>query len=342
MLPASYAMATPSVTPTGEKMATYRKRGKRWRVEIMHAGKRESTTCDTKAEAQAWAARIETLGASKAPRDSLVSNLLDLYAERASPKKKGKRWEVIRLRKIGQDKLGAVPLASVAKADITAWRERREAEVGPGSVRREWNLLASVFAWAVRDLGWMTVSPMAGIKRPVDPPARTRRVSDAEIEAIYLACGYAITEPPVTLQARAGVAFRLALASAMRAGEMVALRWSDVQGKVARLRTGKTGARDVPLTQDALTVLDQLKPLTEKDGRVLGMTSAQLDSLWRKARDRSGLADLHFHDSRAEALTRLARKVDVLTLARISGHKDLKVLMQAYYRESAQEIAERL
>ena len=54
------------------------------------------------------------------------------------------------------------------------------------------------------------------------------------------------------------------------------------------------------------------------------------------------LADLHFHDTRAEALTRLSRKVDVLTLARISGHKDLRILSNVYYRESAAEIAERL
>lgn len=54
------------------------------------------------------------------------------------------------------------------------------------------------------------------------------------------------------------------------------------------------------------------------------------------------IEDLHFHDSRAEALTRLARKVDVMTLARISGHKDLRVLLETYYRESAADIAKRL
>lgn len=323
-------------------MPTFEKRDGRWRVRLMRGGVRASRTFDTKAEAVAWSEEAASLSISKAPRDAKVSRLLDAYADRVSPKKKGERWEVIRLRRMVKDKLGTVPLSSVGKADIAAWRDRREAVVGPGSVRREWNLLASVFNWAVRELGWLDASPMAGIKRPVDAPPRTRRITDAEIEAIYLACGYATTEPPETLQARAGAAFRFGLASAMRAGEMIGLRWTDVQGKVARIRAGKTGARDVPLTADALAVLEQLRQVTEKDGRVLAMTSAQLDALWRKARDRSGLVDLHFHDSRAEALTRLARKVDVMVLARISGHKDLRTLLSTYYRETAEQIAERL
>lgn len=69
--------------------------------------------------------------------------------------------------------------------------------------------------------------------------------------------------------------------------------------------------------------------------------SASLDTLFRKARDRIGIEGLHFHDSRAEALTRLARKVDVLTLAKISGHADIRQLM-TYYRETAEDIAARL
>jgi integrase len=64
--------------------------------------------------------------------------------------------------------------------------------------------------------------------------------------------------------------------------------------------------------------------------------------MFRKARDQMGITGLHFHDSRAEALTRLARRVDVMTLAKISGHKDLSILQNTYYRETAQEIAARL
>ena len=71
------------------------------------------------------------------------------------------------------------------------------------------------------------------------------------------------------------------------------------------------------------------------------LTDASRDTLFRKARTKAGLTGFTFHDARALALTRLAKKVDVLTLARIAGHRNLKSLM-VYYRESAEDIAKRL
>ena len=84
-----------------------------------------------------------------------------------------------------------------------------------------------------------------------------------------------------------------------------------------------------------------LRPVASRDS-CFSLTSASLDALFRKARDKLLIEDLHFHDTRGEALTRLSRRVDVMTLARISGHKDLRILMQHYYRESAAQIAARI
>jgi integrase len=65
------------------------------------------------------------------------------------------------------------------------------------------------------------------------------------------------------------------------------------------------------------------------------------DALFRKARDRAQIEDLHFHDSRAEAIWRLSKKLDVLELARIIGHRDVRSLM-IYYQTTADELADRL
>ncbi len=72
------------------------------------------------------------------------------------------------------------------------------------------------------------------------------------------------------------------------------------------------------------------------------ISSASLDVLFRKVRDYLMLENLHFHDSRADALTRMSRKMDVMTLARVSGHRDLRQLLDAYSRESAADIASRI
>lgn len=55
----------------------------------------------------------------------------------------------------------------------------------------------------------------------------------------------------------------------------------------------------------------------------------------------SSISGLTFHDSRHEVLTRLARKIDVLDLARMAGHRDPRSLM-IYYNATAEEIAGRL
>lgn len=72
--------------------------------------------------------------------------------------------------------------------------------------------------------------------------------------------------------------------------------------------------------------------------RVFTVSSASADALFRKAKARALIEGLHFHDTRREATSRLAKKVDVLTLARITGHKDLRMLM-IYYQTDMADVA---
>lgn len=129
----------------------------------------------------------------------------------------------------------------------------------------------------------------------------------------------------------------------MRAGEIAGLEWRDVEMQRRYLRTrGKTPAatREVPLSSEALEVLDQLASV--RDGQsVFGISTASLDALFRKARTKAGVEDLTFHDSRHEAITRLARVFDVLELARIVGHRDLRMLL-IYYNPSAEDLSGKL
>ena len=71
------------------------------------------------------------------------------------------------------------------------------------------------------------------------------------------------------------------------------------------------------------------------------LTPRQIDSNFRKYRDKCGIKNLHFHDSRHQAITNLAKKIQVLDLARITGITDLKILM-VYYNQTAEEIAKLL
>ena len=97
--------------------------------------------------------------------------------------------------------------------------------------------------------------------------------------------------------------------------------------------------RDVPLSAKAVDLISKLKGLDKT--QVFTVTSASLDALFRKARDKCEIENLHFHDSRANAITILSQKLEVLDLARMIGHRDIRNLL-VYYRKSATLIADKL
>lgn len=334
-------------------MASFRKRvGKRgvsWTATIDRVGfPEESHTFPTKGEAQTWATRREAeINAGRRGQiiRRTVKQALERYSLEVAPTHRGARWEQVRLNKFA----GSAPLPfldrycdHVQPRDIAAWRDNCLQTLAAASVRREMVLLRSVFEAARRDWGWLRDNPMADVTWPKPGKARCRRVSDSEIDAILAKLGYQRGAVATNASQRIAVACLWAVETAMRSGELLGLRRADVSAttRVAHIdKTKNDDARDVPLTRAAAALLDCLPESTS--GSLFDVSDDIRDALFRKARDAAGLVDLHFHDIRAEALTRLSRKVDVLTLSRIAGHRDLKSL-SVYYRETASEIAARL
>jgi integrase len=108
-------------------------------------------------------------------------------------------------------------------------------------------------------------------------------------------------------------------------------------GSVAHLDKTKNGTeRDVPLSPRALELLKILPAV--KSGTLFGLSDKVRDATFRLALARATIEDLHFHDTRHLATFRLSKIFDVLELARITGHKDLKMLL-VYYQTSAADLA---
>jgi len=330
-------------------MASFTRLGPgRVRAQVYVRGRRASRVLPTMREAQAWAVQqesdLQSQAAGRAPPGATVGTAMARYRDRVSPAKRGHRWERVRLDQMLRDPLAAVALPSLSPADLADWRDRRLESVSPESVRREWTLLRHVLRVAALEWCWIDQS-IIRLRMPPKSPPRDRRVSDEDLQRIWWCLGYEPDQPPLTLSARVGAAARWAVATAMRSGEICSLRWADVDRdrRVARLNRSKTRRNEeVPLLgPEPLEILEQLEPVTGGDERVFGLSDQQRSALWQRAVERAQIDDLHFHDTRAEALTRLSRRVDILTLARISGHRDLRML-QVYYRETAAEIAARL
>lgn len=307
-----------------------------WRAQVARNGVRVSATRETKAAAQSWATSVEAEIISEKRGETpkkTVQQALERYGKEISPSKKGYRAELLRLAAFSREPWADQWLTQLSASDLSTWRDRRMRIVTPGSVQRDFNLLRAVFTVARKEWGWLTTSPLDGVANPGQNKARKRRVHWREVKAICRALG----RGGETKSAEVALAFLVALRTGMRAGEILALTPEsvDLRARVAHLKNTKNGDdRDVPMTRAAARLFEGWSGWT--------VGSASLDALFRKARDRCGIKDLHFHDSRAEALTRLARKVDVLTLAKISGHRDINLLSTVYYRESASQIASRL
>ncbi|UCF24093.1 MAG: site-specific integrase [Ralstonia sp.] len=333
-------------------MAYITKSGTGWRAQVKVKGERDSRVFDTKAEAHAWGAKRETemrsIEGGMGSKTHTIGNVLDTYRQKVSPKKRGARWEMLRLDLIGRKEIDGklfrdIRLADLKPRHITAWRDAREREVAGSSVSREMSLLSHALKVARDEWGWLLTDPMKTVGRPADNPPRERRITDTEIERITQALGFQ-EELPVELPVqRVAVAFLFAIETAMRSGEILGLtiHTVDKAARVAHLPLTKNGgARDVPLSTRALELLELL-PAVEEGMPLFNLGDQSRDALFRKGRDRSGIKNLTFHDTRHEAITRLAKKLQPLALARMTGHTDLNELM-TYYNESAADIAAQL
>ena len=270
---------------------------------------------------------------------------LERYANEISVKKEGEDHERKRIAAFIQNFPDLVnkQFAEVKPNDIAKWRDTRLSEVSSGSVRREANLFSNVFTIGKKEWRWCGESPFADIEKPRDNPSRKRRVSPWEIKRICRQLGY-VTGRIETKTQEVALAFLISLRTGMRAGEVLRIddKTADLVSRVITVKhktqylTGEE--RKIPITAKTVRLIDYLKAR----GKYFTVSNASRSALFRKARIAQGIDNLRFHDARAEGITRFSRKVDVLTLAKISGHKDLKILLNTYYRETPEDIAKRL
>ena len=321
-------------------MATFRKRQKRWTAEVRKKGFYKSKTFNTKIAAQTWAIETEQFLSSEVDlvRGKTFANALDRFEREVSKGRKGERWEVIRINKHRRDALADRLLEDLTMEDINRWIT--EQTTSASTINRDLNLLSSIFSHCIK-WKWIKQNPCKGCQRPRQPAPRERRISEHEINRI-LAALYFHEDSGLTARKQTGYAFLIALETAMRQGEIWGLQWPDIdfRGKYLTLHDTKNGTRrHVPLSSKAITLLQALEP--KATGKVFSVRQQSGVVYFRKAVQIAGIDNLTFHDTRHEALTRLARKLDVLDLARMVGHRDPRSLM-IYYNPTPTEIAERL
>lgn len=332
-------------------MATIIKTEYGWQAQVARRvnGKdfRKAKTLRTKREAQVWARETEVDIVKGTDSEDTLLQLFRRYQHERSRYKKGGHWEIIRLERFAKDDANGMPLgeytiANITLPDLVAWRDLRLTIVQPASVRREMNLLKHVFVTATTEWGLLRVNPMAGIKLPSGGKRRNRRVHTDEIEALTKAFDLD-SEQWSTDKQITGAAFLFAIETAMRAGEILNIKNLHVDGQVVFLpETKNDHEREVPLTYRAKQILekargDRVKP----EEHPFALDADARDSRFRAAIRSCEISELQFRDSRHEAVTRLSKHLEILDLARVTGHRNLNELL-TYYEASGADLAKRL
>jgi integrase len=331
-------------------------------------GRRATQTFTTAKKAARWlteveidAARGQFVDLSEAQRHTL-RQIIGRYRDEIlgeNSEKRGAEKEKGHLKIVLEDEVCAIRMSALTSADIAAFRDRMKAvDYAPATIVRRLNLIQTIVEHARRE--WrinIASNPAQLVKRPAGAdhkrdrmlaPAKSDNgaesdddISRSEEERLLKACD---SDGNPWL----GTIVRFAILTAMRQGEIVGLRWSDVDlhNRTAIVR-GAAGTvtkngeiREVPLLPAAISLLEGVRQPERQ--RVFPIDQNVLKMRYRRAVGRAKIADLTFHDLRHVATSRLAKLYpNPLDLKRVTGHKDLKSL-DRYYHTTAGELAARV
>jgi integrase len=240
--------------------------------------------------------------------------------------------EVSRIVEILASHFGTKKLRSVTHGDILHFKSQRldtivKFKKAPprqrsiATVNRELTVLKRMFSIALRE-GWILRHPFSGSDTVIsssDENKRTRVISYEEEDLLLDACD--------ERREKLRVIIICALDTGMRRGEILSLRWRDINFETKRINiqamnTKTLKARSVPITDRLLAELDAL-PHRAESARVFGITDTVKRS-WATAKRIAGITDLKFHDLRHTCATRLVQGgLPLVEVSRILGHTNI-------------------
>ncbi|CAM8355991.1 XerC Integrase [Candidatus Methylopumilus universalis] len=323
-------------------MATISNRNNKWHVRVRRSG--QPTVAKTfliRTDAEKWARSIEieidrgTYINTSFAQKTLFKDLIQQYLKEVTPTLRGAPEDTYRLRKMMRNPIAELNLTELTPNKIANYRDERLKEIKPNTVIRELAYISSMINHARREWGLGIINPVAQIRKPSQPQGRERVLNDVEMNRLL--------QELEKINPFLKPLCEFALETAMRRGELMSLLWVNVnfEKSVAFLPLTKNGdSRYVPLSTKAIKILKLLP--RDIEGRAFPLNKSSVSVLFLRASRRAKVEDIHFHDLRHMALTRLSsRFTNILELAAISGHRELKML-QRYVHIKAEDLAKKM
>lgn len=312
-------------------MATIRKRNGKFQVQVRRRGYPDlSRAFHLLRDAKEWARHIETQADRRelAPdrrqlERQTLGDLVIRYRNEIVPRKKGAEIETIILSRFLRHPICRKKLSNISVEDFAQYRQERLKEITPKSLKRQLSPVQNMFEVAREEWGFLiNENPIKKLRLPTGDKKRERRLREGEYEALIHAAR--TRRNPIIEKL---IVF--ALETAMRRGEILALRWEqvDLERRSVTILEAKNGhSRTIPLSTRAVELLGSLEL---KGDRVFMLSPNALKLAWSRMLKGTSMTDLHFHDLRHEAISSLVE--NGLTLPEVaanSGHRDSRMLLR--------------
>ena len=324
----------------------------------------ESATFERKTDAKEWAKQTEAsirqgrhFKTAEAKKHTL-GDLIDRYL-REMEKKNPKRFADIKtLLRWWKGEIGVYLLSDVSRSLIIEQRDKllntkgRNVERRSNStVNRYMTALGNAFTVATNEWEWIHENPMRKISKLSEPRGRVRFLDDEERERLLEACKASSNPHLHTLVV-------LALSTGARHGELINLRWSDVdwQRRVITLHDTKNKERRLlPLVHYALELMETHSKVRNIASDLVFPSPSNPQkpwdsrSVWEATLKRANIQNFRFHDLRHSCASYLAMNgASLAEIAEVLGHKTLQMvkryahLSEAHTAKVVQSMNERI
>ncbi len=270
-----------------------------------------------------------------AAKKHTFSEMIDKFLAGSTFTKEQKEHQVMHLKR-WRDELGAYTLADVTPDLITEIKDKLLSEITPkgtkrasSTVARYLSSLSPVFTVAINEWQWLEESPMRKIKKPKEARGRVRFLDDDERQRLLTACQESKNK-------QLYLCVILALSTGMRQGELMGLKWPDVNlkdGFIILHETKNGDRRRVPLAGHGLKLLQEHAKVRRLDTNLLFPGNVHKDKPidlrqpFTTAINKAEIIDFKWHDLRHCTASYLAMNgASLAEIAEVLGHKTLQMV----------------
>lgn len=274
----------------------------------------------------------------KQPKCSItLGDLIERYIAEVTANRRTERavqTQTYELRAFQREPICGKLLTDLTVSDFNSYALERIKTCQKRTVKRQLSVIGNALKTAEKiwnypaNQSW--ISELGFKAKPVN---RERRLAEGEYERLIEACDRIGTNFKGTAKLTPRImklVIQIALLTSMRKSELVEMEWCNVRFRESYIHVPKTKTnekRDIPLLPEAAKLLAAFHPERISDDLVFPFHLDAMDSAWDRLIMRAGIKDLHLHDLRHEALSRLGEAgVVPAELMMFSGHKSLAQL----------------